>query len=135
MNEQTCRKCGRCFPATQEFFRRKESTRSGLESRCRTCARASDKAYYASNYERILEQAHKREGQVAEYQRQYRAKNREKRAQDHKAWYEANRERVSEYNAMYYQEKTKKKRASKTKASARGISMDRGVIGADNIGV
>ena len=58
--------------------------------------KAYNKAYYAANRERLLEQKRV-------YQRAYSEANKEKVAAQHKSWYEANREQINAQHKAYYE--------------------------------
>lgn len=47
--EKQCTKCGRFFPATNAHFNKANWIASGLRSDCKTCYRASKKAWWAKN--------------------------------------------------------------------------------------
>ena len=48
MTTRKCNKCNQTFPATEEFFYKKNGCRHGLNPRCITCHLAVNKDYYHS---------------------------------------------------------------------------------------
>lgn len=89
MKTKICTKCKKELPATSKYFAAHRSTKSGLQYRCKECAREYDKKYYEENKTKRLE-----------YGRQYSRRYREE-----------NKEKVAEYNKRYYEEnKTKRKK-------------------------
>lgn len=57
VSRKTCRGCGHEFPETSEFFYRHKAGRNGLNSRCKPCINAENKAQHqrrlAENPERV----------------------------------------------------------------------------------
>lgn len=93
---KVCRKCNRCLPAS-EFYAKREA-KDGLQSRCKTCNRATSrewmanhpdvgKAWAEANPEKVLEKSHR-----------WRANHPDKQRMAMKRWFEANRERRARYN-------------------------------------
>lgn len=50
---KTCIKCECEFPATAEFFHRKNDARDGLRTVCKSCAKALHAVYYEENRDRL----------------------------------------------------------------------------------
>lgn len=75
---KTCTKCGEEKPATTEYFHRDTDGKYGLNARCKPC--------------------------ILEPQKQYRQKNRERRAEYARKYYQENRIRHDEYQRKYNQD-------------------------------
>lgn len=76
-----CKKCGREFPATRDYFYKAKDNKDGLKGACVTCSRASHHAWYEANRE-----------YRAAYNKEYRTANRDYFASYMKAWGELNRD-------------------------------------------
>ncbi len=75
---KTCSKCQKEKPLSEFYFHKK---RGHYDSRCKACAKAQ-----------VSARAEKKFAEIAEYQRLYRANNREMLAEQKRTWYSGNRE-------------------------------------------
>ena len=99
--EKPCKGCGKCFPATPEYFSRDKKGKLGLHYWCKVCTRAAGQRYKKQNraeviaynkrwdaehreelldYKKQYRETHKKE--IASYLRQYREENAEAIAED-----------------------------------------------------
>ena len=81
MTTKTCTMCGETKPTDK--FGKKQSNLDGLQSSCKTCRSARQRAYYEANRE-----------QISAYQHAYREANRDKFTAYNRAYYEANRDKM-----------------------------------------
>jgi len=95
-SEKRCTQCGNSYPATTEYFTRTKSTKDGLHTKCKTCKRANNRAWWAANADDISERRKEAYPQYAEdrnaYHKEWRERNREKDLAQKKDQYWANRE-------------------------------------------
>jgi len=75
-----CTRCGKEFPATEEYFYKQGGKRKGLDPSCKKC-KEYNKQYREKNKEKISNQ-----------RKQYREKNREKISNQRKQYREKNKE-------------------------------------------
>ena len=72
MDTKVCTKCGETFPATEEYFYKNRSIKSGLSSACRRCT----VGYMSGRYHAVLKHDPKFMARVAERARKYYLENR-----------------------------------------------------------
>ena len=92
---KTCTKCGETKPTTE--FHKKSDTRDGLHSYCKSCRKASDKAYYEANKEKIKARDKAYREANKEKIKAYREANKEKIKARQRAYREASPEKVKAY--------------------------------------
>ena len=51
MNYKVCTKCGKEFPATEEFFYKQKTGKFGLHATCKTCRNKQNQEYCKNNPE------------------------------------------------------------------------------------
>lgn len=56
--DKICRKCGKSYPNTSQFFGKAVSCRGGLRRSCKKCKSAYDKHYRQKHSQRIKERSH-----------------------------------------------------------------------------
>jgi hypothetical protein len=109
---KTCTKCGKEFPATNEYFSRSSITEDGLRTWCKTCCRQYNQMRYNKNKEKIREQNKQWRNtnieKVREQEMRYRESHREECAQRVKKWSDENTEYLQQYREL-----NKDRRASK----------------------
>jgi hypothetical protein len=105
---KTCRKCGETKPTTE--FNKESAAPDGLRCDCKSCKKASDKARYEANKEKI-KALHKA----------YREANKEKIEAQKKDYYEANPEKIKAQKKAYYKTPAGKFSQYKNNANQRGI--------------
>jgi hypothetical protein len=101
-----CSKCRELYPATDEYFKKASKRKSGLDSRCKSCAAECTRNWYADTIEERREYNRKRYWADPETQRilsrqWYRQNKKRHRAQSIQ-WREANRERARELERQRY---------------------------------
>ena len=105
-----CRKCEIEKPLSE--FYKKNTSRDGRRSQCKSCESLSKKQYHAKNREKINAQCAmyrtKNKEKITEYKKQYHAKNREKILEYHTQYRAHNKEKIAEQKAEYYIENKEK---------------------------
>lgn len=100
---KTCSKCKTEYPATTEYFSQKNSSKDGLDGRCKACHRE----YRAANKEKInkynREYNAANSEEISEQKREYYEANKEKIRGYQREYRAANREKISEYDREYHQ--------------------------------
>jgi len=120
---RACNKCGREFPATNEYFVGTKLCKSGISRVCRECDRNDKREYYQANKalaierikryrdankesvierSRLYSNTHKKS--IAESGKRYRNANKSKIAERMKKYNEVNKECISEYRKRYNEE-------------------------------
>jgi len=111
-----CSKCHETWPATAEYYGPDGRARDGLQSQCRYCRRASQRASYAADPEKCVARRMRyywehREAELAysaayhranpekirRYQHRWSLRNPEKRREAHRNWRKRNAERSRAY--------------------------------------
>jgi len=121
-----CTKCKKEFPATTEWFYKKERGKYGLDGQCKLCICARTKEYRDNNNELIKK--HKKEiyhnnrendlqrskyyrennkKKVAQHAREYRQENKEVIAQRKRQYYENNKDKILQRCKLYRNNKEK----------------------------
>lgn len=90
MTTKTCTKCGET--KTTDRFSKHRSKRDGLQSNCKTCLTACNRAYRKANRDRVNARA-----------RAYREANRDRENARSRAYKEKHREELAAYNRAYYE--------------------------------
>lgn len=87
---KTCKKCGRDFPKTSEYFHNQDTCKDGLRPECKQCHAERHRAW---------RETHKEEKQAMD--KRWREENLERKRANDKAYYEANKEAASEWGRQY----------------------------------
>lgn len=111
-----CSKCKKELPANLEFFYKHIGGKHGLSSMCKQCERLKCKKYRQNNQDKILVyresiKEHKKEldkayykankEKITEYKKEYRKKNIKKLQKKSKRYYEKNKEKIMAKNRIY----------------------------------
>lgn len=119
-----CSKCGESKPATSEYFYIRKDAKCGLRSICKECSSEKGKQYRAGigkqyrevNREKEAERHRKyreaNRGKIIAIQSKWREANREKDSERKRKWCEANREKIS-IRGKKYREDNKDKEAKR----------------------
>jgi hypothetical protein len=86
-----CKKCGKEFPATTEYFYKHKECKDGLFGNCKDCIKKNGKRYYENNREHRLELS-----------REWNNKNEDIRKGNNKKWYNNNKEHCKQINSKLY---------------------------------
>lgn len=92
-----CKKCGKEFPATLEYFTKGKGCKGGIRGKCRVCTALMRKQYSLANRESI-----------AKAQEAYRIKYREVIRERDRARYQVNKNAIAEYQKLYAQKNKEK---------------------------
>lgn len=123
MNTKVCNgPCGKCLPATLEFFHKQKGGLFGLRSKCKTCRSKEKKKHRQENKQEILkkeakyrsdkseylreylkEYRHQNKEEIKKQRRGYRKKNKESISESNKKWRELNKNKRQQYQKEYYQ--------------------------------
>jgi len=110
-----CSKCGKEFPATNEYFYWTNKANHTLNTQCKRCITERKRQYNLDNKEAIAE--HRKQYRVdnEEAIKQYNLANKERMQQ----WRDKNKEVANEYAKRYQQEHLEEWRIRKHKRNAR----------------
>lgn len=136
---QTNKLCGIChreLPLDQ--FRRKASSKDGLDYRCKACALKMDKPVYAKNKDKYLlqqrnrrrnnpeffknkakVQAIKHKDRISKYQKEYRESNKERLKEQQHRYYDEHKDKVKFRIRTYSKAHPEKERVHKENRRAR----------------
>jgi 5-methylcytosine-specific restriction endonuclease McrA len=95
---RTCNKCGESLPETAEFFHRQGS---GLRPDCKACVKQRSAAYYVKNRERIAENGRAWRAanpeKCRDAARRYRSKHRDRLVEYQRTWRKQNLDKAAGY--------------------------------------
>jgi HNH endonuclease len=124
---KTCTKCNKEKHATEEFFVKQKSNKSGLGSQCKECRSNYLKIYKKKNKEKIkqLDKQYREnnKGKIAIYQRRYYKNNKAIIKYNTKRYYEKNKEYVLNRNKMWW--KSNKDRIKVSRLKYRLLNADK----------
>ena len=129
MEQKTCTKCDKPFPATSEFFSPNKTGKYSLASRCKKCCNEQNRKYYKNNSESCKQRNSEYRKNNREYRnqqtREWRKNNLEKDRKRNREWqkdndyYKNNREKIIEQSREYRKNNPEKVAACKAKYAAR----------------
>ncbi len=101
-----CNKCGRDFPATNEFFYSKTNN-NGIQGTCKNCYKENRKQYRENNKDKISERQREyyenNKEKELERKNEYRKANHEKVLKSKKKYREANKAKIAECDKKHYE--------------------------------
>jgi len=99
-----CSKCQEDFPATTEFFYKKDDGEFGVMSQCKECIKRQRRTYYQDNKDKELKR-------VSEYCQN----NKTKRRQYEQNYYQQNKEKILNYQKEYNKDNSDKIKTYRSK--------------------
>lgn len=108
-----CSKCGKVKPLS--LFYKKKSSKDGLMSYCKECAKAMDTQYRKAHKEKKkaynAEYYQDNKEAILKQKAEYYQDNKEAIAQKKSEWYTTHKDKIKAYNAEYYQSNKEKIKA------------------------
>lgn len=92
-----CTKCGKTLPCTLEFFYKSKTSKAGLCTQCKDCAKATADKYYWEHKEQDREKRNARG-------RENYQKNKREIAVAHRQYWQENREHLNAWQRNHYDE-------------------------------
>jgi 5-methylcytosine-specific restriction endonuclease McrA len=121
-----CKKCGKDYPATLEYFYADSSSKDGLRSPCRACSNEASRLYYQKNKEKIRNQRRLYNEQNADKRRQqqrlYYQRHSEKVRKGIRRWRQENLDQVHERDRLYYQQNADQRRDDNRRRRAQRLN-------------
>lgn len=111
MNTRVCKKCGREFPETEEYFVKSKECKCGISFMCKICKALYCKQYQEENKEHLIkylkQYEEKNKTHLNNFRKQYREDNKEHIAEFKKQYREDNKQFIAEKSKQYYTENKK----------------------------
>lgn len=131
--KSTCTTCGIEKPLTEEFFPKRQDSKTGFRRQCHECqsehkkryrnaniekVHAKDKRWYATNAERKRENSKRYRAANPESAKRYYTENAARLLENNKRWRAENAEQRRKYNKRWQQANPDKERAKKHRRRA-----------------
>ncbi len=127
-----CRRCGKEYPKTFEYFYWGNRTKGWLYSYCRKCSAIDSKKYRDKNLDkcRAISREYHREHkeQCRRNSDRWVKLNRKSVRANYKRWSDNNREKISENGRKYRENNIAKRKATKQLSSAKSNSTPKGLL-------
>lgn len=106
-----CTKCGQEFPATTEYFSPNRKVKDGLQARCKSCCAEWQREYRKSHPEAVRAvEANRDKEKRRQQSRDYYQRNAEARRDYRREYYQIHTEEILEYQCEYRKNNREKRR-------------------------
>lgn len=99
--QRQCRKCGKTYPLTSEYWPRHKESKGGFERQCKLCAKEQRRKWIKANRDKVKESNRKWQKANPDKMREYRRK-----------WSDANADKARDCSIKWRKNNLKKARAS-----------------------